>query len=61
MYILVKFIGTVKKFGVEQILCVLCALCGEKSCTAKHAKSAKLLYARFNTKRFYTHSLSKVI
>ena len=32
---------TVKKFGVEQILCVLCALCGEKSCTAKSTMNMK--------------------
>jgi len=27
----VKERGAVKNFGVEQILCVLCALCGEKT------------------------------
>jgi hypothetical protein len=44
IYKIIHFLGQKKKFGVEQILCVLCALCGEKSCTAKHAKSAKLIF-----------------
>jgi len=32
----------VKKFGVEQILCVLCALCGEKTLHRKARKERKV-------------------
>jgi len=36
------YIGAVKNFGVEQILCVLCALCGEKTLYLKAHKVRKV-------------------